>query len=69
MLMYMPTFICPLTLTHPVHSAEVLGDRTHLIETQLQTNGVHLNLDRTNGTQISVASEGSSGEGWTNSGE
>ena len=47
---YMPirqTFILPLT--HLVHSAEGLGDRTPLcqgMETKIETDGVHLNLQR-----------------------
>ena len=38
-----------LLLTHLVHSAEGLGDRTPLcqgIETKIETDGVHLNLQR-----------------------
>ena len=48
---YMPTLICLFcfTLTHLVHSAEGLGDRTPLcqgMETKIETDGVHLNLQR-----------------------
>ena len=63
---------CSFTLTHPVHSAEVPSDRTPLgqgMETQLQTNGVHLHLDRTSNAQTSAGSEGSSGGGCANIGE
>ena len=38
-----------LLLTHLVHSAEGLGDRTPLcqwMETKIETDGVHLNLQR-----------------------